>query len=216
MQWENLFAVGSACTLVATCWMGRHWRLKPTEGAAKQHTVWYPAAVMRPEPVPSLPLLTICEDACRPCSRFIGCTGKTKDQPCTGNFAVVILNTEENCSQLLSGSSSGRAGESATLWQLWQDAAVVVVADGAANHLFDSVEPHMRLSRLPHYIVGDLDSIRAEVREFYAANGVEILHRPSQDAHDFHKSLKVATEHMVRALRFAMCMYQANIYSTSH
>ena len=48
----------------------------------------------------------------------------------------------------------------------------------------------MRLSRLPHYIVGDLDSIRAEVRAFYAANGVEILHRPSQDAHDFNAFLQ--------------------------
>lgn len=41
--------------------------------------------------------------------------------------------------------------------------------------------------------MGDLDSVTDQVRAHYERLGVEIVHKPSQDSNDFHKSLVVAT-----------------------
>ena len=42
---------------------------------------------------------------------------------------------------------------------------------------------------MPDVIVGDLDSLRPNVRDFYSSNGVEILHDSSQDNTDLDKSV---------------------------
>lgn len=53
--------------------------------------------------------------------------------------------------------------------KLWNHAIFTVCADGGANHLYNScIEFNEdKLKFIPDYIVGDLDSIRTEVKDFY-------------------------------------------------
>lgn len=103
---------------------------------------------------------------------------------------------------------------------LWKRASVHVCADGAANRLYDcfavstgapsalekpSMEQHeqarlemerRRAEFVPSVIVGDLDSIRDEVRQFYADAGCDVQHVPDQDSHDFEKAVNVVKKRM--------------------
>ena len=107
-------------------------------------------------------------------------------------YAIVLLNTEPGCG-LLVDSNRKETAVSHMLTAVWADAAVVVVADGAANHLYDSaLNDELRRKRLPHIITGDLDSIRPDVLKYYTQAGVKTVPQPSQDDHDFTKSLLVA------------------------
>lgn len=50
---------------------------------------------------------------------------------------------------------------------MWNNCNLKVCADGGANRLFDSLTPEQRGVYVPQYIVGDLDSLRSDVAEFY-------------------------------------------------
>jgi hypothetical protein len=187
-------------------------------------TAWYPSGLLRDTPLPPTQWATLRQAVCQPGGRSVGWGGADADgtgtsaplaihagcaklQDLTGQpphvdtgagaaggaaqrFAVVLLNTEESCGILL------RAGMAAAdaLVRLWGQASVVVVADGAANHLYDSApDEQRRRAMLPRCITGDLDSIRPEVRAYYSGCGVEIVEQSSQDSHDFQKSIAVAT-----------------------
>ena len=181
-------------------------------------TLWHPAAPLRSSPLTAgqraqwqrlryAPIPPSHPGASRPkqlsggllrgrseAARCIGCGPSPESSP---RYAIVLLNTEADCALLRRGSPSAAA-----LAKLWGDATVIVVADGAANHLYDSApDAQQRAQRLPHFITGDLDSIRPEVQAYYTQAGVALVPRPSQDAHDFTKSLLLVEEQL--ALRSA-------------
>lgn len=81
-----------------------------------------------------------------------------------------------------------------------EGAELLVCADGGANHLYkyDQMDKIGFKHRVPHAIVGDLDSLDPQVEQHYRNLGVEISRDPSQYATDFHKSLKWIREYMVK------------------
>lgn len=79
-----------------------------------------------------------------------------------------------------------------------QRASFVIAADGGANRLYDDLpglfpdaDPDVvRRDHAPHRIVGDLDSIRGEVRSFYTGLGVPVVDLShDQDSTDLMKCL---------------------------
>lgn len=56
------------------------------------------------------------------------------------------------------------------LHQLWDSFHYHLCADGAANRLFDGIqkiENYDRSKYIPDYIIGDLDSLRMDVQDYY-------------------------------------------------
>lgn len=76
----------------------------------------------------------------------------------------------------------------------------IICADGGANLLYDATHPEpnqgnnisLRLEYVPKYIVGDLDSLRNDVREFYVARGCEVVREDSLNSNDFQKAMRLA------------------------
>ena len=84
---------------------------------------------------------------------------------------------------------------------LWERSGLKVCADGGANRLFDQLpalvpgrgggDRDLRLAYLPDVIVGDLDSLRDEVRAFYAGARVKIVDLDAdQDSTDMTKAIR--------------------------
>ncbi|TQS33754.1 hypothetical protein Golomagni_05890, partial [Golovinomyces magnicellulatus] len=80
---------------------------------------------------------------------------------------------------------------SATLRRLWKNAALRVAADGGANRLYTLSTFHGKFSNL-NAIVGDLDSLSANVRDFYSSqpSPAVVVHLVDQESTDFNKAVK--------------------------
>ncbi|AAS53758.1 AFR387Cp [Eremothecium gossypii ATCC 10895] len=82
------------------------------------------------------------------------------------------------------------------LQALWDSSGICVCADGGANRLHDFfIDERERAQHLPAYIVGDLDSLRDDVRAFYEGHGVVVLEQSTQYASDLMKSVQVSSLH---------------------
>lgn len=81
--------------------------------------------------------------------------------------------------------------------KLWEIYDVKVCADGAANYLYRLCEENglRHEDYMPHYIVGDLDSILPEVESFYKDAGVYVVKQTTQYSTDFMKSINLITCH---------------------
>ncbi|QLL30682.1 hypothetical protein HG536_0A04970 [Torulaspora globosa] len=81
--------------------------------------------------------------------------------------------------------------------KLWGLFKLKVCADGGANRLydfFDGNEP-ARAYYLPDYIIGDFDSLKPEVEQYYRNAGVILIKQRSQFSTDFTKALHLISIH---------------------
>lgn len=79
---------------------------------------------------------------------------------------------------------------------IWVHCGLVVCSDGGANRLFDSFSNDQeREDYLPSYIVGDFDSLRDNVKDFYQSKGVKIIPQYGQYSNDFQKSIRCVQLH---------------------
>jgi len=76
----------------------------------------------------------------------------------------------------------------------WATSPLRVCADGGANRLYDSVDSVERTSLRPHFICGDLDSIRPEVLAHYEGLGTIVASSPDQDTNDLDKAIALVRE----------------------
>lgn len=77
--------------------------------------------------------------------------------------------------------------------RLWLTSSLHICADGGANRLYDYFsDPDIRHQYIPDFIVGDLDSLRVDVRSYYSSVGTSILPQYSQYSTDFMKAVKIA------------------------
>jgi len=74
--------------------------------------------------------------------------------------------------------------------RIWQNAIYHVGADGGANRVYDLDKsgPDMHHIGLDT-VIGDFDSLRPEVREYWHQNGSEIIHDRDQYSTDFTKAI---------------------------
>ncbi|GAB5587145.1 thiamine pyrophosphokinase [Umbelopsis nana] len=77
--------------------------------------------------------------------------------------------------------------------KLWNGASYRICADGGANRLYDAFSEDIvsREKYLPHFIHGDLDSLRTDVREYYASKKVSITQDHNQNSTDFMKCISL-------------------------
>lgn len=116
-------------------------------------------------------------------------------------LAVLLLNAPLAPHWQLRGppssSSSTDSATSELFRTLWNSAELRVCADGGANRLFDASNAARNSSDRdsdvldPHCIKGDLDSLRSDVRTFYAARGVRVERDAGQDSNDLDKCLEL-------------------------
>ncbi|TPX41737.1 thiamine diphosphokinase [Synchytrium endobioticum] len=79
-----------------------------------------------------------------------------------------------------------------TFEALWKRASVTLFADGGANRVYDALgDDELRKRYLPSTIVGDLDSLRPDVRDWYAQKKITAQEDHDQNSTDFQKCLAV-------------------------
>ncbi|KAF9046932.1 thiamine pyrophosphokinase [Hymenopellis radicata] len=76
--------------------------------------------------------------------------------------------------------------------RLWNNCEFRLCADGGANRLHDTAR--IKEQFLPHAVIGDLDSIRKDVRDFYSRQGVVVHQDHDQDSTDLMKCMQSVTE----------------------
>jgi len=91
---------------------------------------------------------------------------------------IIMLNSNGMTSQLIE--------------PIWNEFSLHICADGGANRLFDTSNQNQKNILKPSAIVGDLDSLRLDVRTFYSSQGTSIIEDIDQDYNDVDKSLKYA------------------------
>jgi thiamine pyrophosphokinase len=72
---------------------------------------------------------------------------------------------------------------------IWHQYQLKIAVDGGANRLYDHFDDESRELYIPAFIVGDFDSLRPEVGEWYLARGTRILKQETQYATDLGKCL---------------------------
>ena len=84
--------------------------------------------------------------------------------------------------------ANGEYGELAGYSDLFREGDIIICADGGANYA-------SRLGLMPACIIGDLDSIEPEIKEFYEACNVDLIKFPPQkDFTDIQASINLAYE----------------------
>ncbi|KIK17628.1 hypothetical protein PISMIDRAFT_685071 [Pisolithus microcarpus 441] len=78
---------------------------------------------------------------------------------------------------------------------LWKACSWHCCADGGANRLFDLLPDELRRSYIPDLIKGDLDSLRADVRDYYSSKGVSVIQDHDQNSTDLMKCVQAIQEH---------------------
>ncbi|GAA5905192.1 thiamine diphosphokinase [Sporobolomyces salmoneus] len=82
--------------------------------------------------------------------------------------------------------------------RIWKTARVRYCADGGANRLFDRFVKGKGKSEdfqggdeewLPDLVLGDLDSLRPDVKEFYESKGIDVRHDPDEYSTDLGKNV---------------------------
>ena len=91
---------------------------------------------------------------------------------------------------------------------------MVVCADGGANRLYDALgaSEGSRDQMLPDFIVGDLDSLRPEVEQFYRERGERtVIERlEDQDYNDMEKAIEfILSRRGANELRCKIVVYGA-------
>mmetsp|Transcript_6030 Transcript_6030/g.8530 ORF Transcript_6030/g.8530 Transcript_6030/m.8530 type:complete len:308 (+) Transcript_6030:50-973(+) len=104
------------------------------------------------------------------------CNEKMHDMCEFGAEALIILNSDSFGVNLLSA--------------LWSGAKIRVCADGGANKLYDLTDGLL----VPDFIVGDLDSARIQVLDFYKQHGTKVERVEDQDLNDFDKAMNTVTQ----------------------
>lgn len=105
--------------------------------------------------------------------------------------------------------------------RLWTRSRYRLCADGGANRLYDMFSAGLEVRRgdyvgvlsscfvaanadgkqIPDSIHGDLDSLRNDVRDYYASRGAEVSQNPDQYSTDFGKAMqKITANHLPASL----------------
>ncbi|CAK9178020.1 unnamed protein product [Ilex paraguariensis] len=101
---------------------------------------------------------------------------------------------------------------------LWRHAQLRLCADGGANRLYDDMPQLFRYDDVfavrnrykPDVIKGDMDSIRTEVRDFYANLGTRIIDEShDQDTTDLHKCIAFIRDLMPDLDKSNLCVLVA-------
>jgi thiamine pyrophosphokinase len=121
-----------------------------------------------------------------------------------------LMNTTDRTALIILNSPIQNP-PSPLFWKLWDMAEYRVCADGGANRLYDATIGTMNgRSIAPNIIRGDLDSVRDDVREYYASKGSTIEPDPCQDTNDLDKSLAVVLKDWVKPGEpHRVCIYGA-------